>query len=244
MGSQGARRRFITSGNLLGWECALEMTMRSRSVFCTIEESLEFTTLGLKNGRKLMATPNQSLETLSEEEWRVVPNTNGLILVSSKGRVKSAKRVVRKRHSSGVIIEQTYEEKMHRCPIAGGYRCTHFGVNGKKRSAMVHALVLEAFIGPRPDGMEACHYDGDSLNNDISNLRWDTHFNNNQDRKRVGRYASGDSHPMARLSKDVVLKIINGEISAKEAGVSKSHFWRIKSGQSWRELSTIGRARA
>jgi hypothetical protein len=46
----------------------------------------------------------------------------------------------------------------------------------------VHRLVLEAFVGPCPDGMECCHEDGDSTNNRVDNLRWDTHEANVRER--------------------------------------------------------------
>lgn len=46
---------------------------------------------------------------------------------------------------------------------------------GPKRYPKVHSLVLEAFVCPRPEGMECCHGDGNPTNNVISNLRWDRH---------------------------------------------------------------------
>lgn len=45
----------------------------------------------------------------------------------------------------------------------------------------VHRLVLIAFVGPPPDGMEVCHNDGDPTNNVLSNLRWDTRTGNMRD---------------------------------------------------------------
>lgn len=47
----------------------------------------------------------------------------------------------------------------------------------------VHLYVLETFVGPRPEGMQACHGDGDPANNRLSNLRWDTCSNNNLDKR-------------------------------------------------------------
>lgn len=57
--------------------------------------------------------------------------------------------------------------------------CGGPGTRQKKRD--VAQLVLETFVGPRPEGMECCHEDGDSLNNELPNLRWDTHYANMQD---------------------------------------------------------------
>lgn len=52
----------------------------------------------------------------------------------------------------------------------------------------VHTLVLVAFKGARPSGMECCHNDGDSTNNRIGNLRWDTHKENIRDAVRHGTH--------------------------------------------------------
>src|SRR5215469_11602400 len=38
------------------------------------------------------------------------------------------------------------------------------------RDRFVHILVLEAFVGPCPSGMECCHGDGNPKNNNLSNL--------------------------------------------------------------------------
>lgn len=52
----------------------------------------------------------------------------------------------------------------------------------------VHRLVLEAFVGPCPEGMEALH--GNAIRNDnrLCNLRWDTKSENSQDRVRHGHH--------------------------------------------------------
>lgn len=48
----------------------------------------------------------------------------------------------------------------------------------------VHQLVLHHFKGERPEGYQACHCDGNRLNNKLTNLRWDTHAANMEDAKR------------------------------------------------------------
>lgn len=71
----------------------------------------------------------------------------------------------------------------------------------------VHRLVLEAFIGPCPPGMEACHNDGNPRNNALSNLRWDTSENNSADKIRHGRANRGERHGLSYLKANVVKKI-------------------------------------
>ena len=48
----------------------------------------------------------------------------------------------------------------------------------------IHRLVLEAFVGPCPNGAEGCHWDDNPLNNNLENLRWDTRSANRQDAVR------------------------------------------------------------
>lgn len=51
----------------------------------------------------------------------------------------------------------------------------------------IHRLVLEAYVGPCPKGMEACHKNGNPFDNRLSNLRWDTRSENQRDTVRHGR---------------------------------------------------------
>ena len=54
-------------------------------------------------------------------------------------------------------------------------------------AAKVHHLVLEAFVGPRPDGAVGCHGKKGVLVNEIGNLRWDSVSENNRDITRHGK---------------------------------------------------------
>jgi hypothetical protein len=66
-----------------------------------------------------------------------------------------------------------------------GYCLVNIDVDGRNRTRFLHQLVLETFVGPKPPGMEGCHYpDGDKSNNRLSNLRWDTHAENARDEYR------------------------------------------------------------
>jgi hypothetical protein len=63
-------------------------------------------------------------------------------------------------------------------------------VTVKSRHRRVHQLVLETFIGPRPPGLECCHWDGVKINNRLMNLRWDTHAANAADSRRLRHEAT------------------------------------------------------
>lgn len=86
-------------------------------------------------------------------------------------------------------------------PIKSGHIDVSLHMGRKRFRRYIHTLVLEAFIGPRPDNMEACHWDGDPANNRLDNLRWDTHANNVADTVRHGRTTRKErcvnDHPLA-----------------------------------------------
>jgi hypothetical protein len=82
-----------------------------------------------------------------------------------------------------------------------------FRKGGKLHPKSIHRLVLETFRGPCPEGLEACHNDGNPLNNNLNNLRWDTHSSNMADRDKHGRTLIGVRNPSARLTEGSVREI-------------------------------------
>lgn len=115
-----------------------------------------------------------------EETWRPVVGYVGLYEVSNRGRVRSVPR----RDVRG------YQRRMrvHRPSRMDAYG--HVGVklrkDGKVSSRYVHQLVLEAFVGARPKGTIACHWNDVSDDNRVENLRWATPRDNRNDMIRNG----------------------------------------------------------
>lgn len=117
------------------------------------------------------------------ERWLPVVGWEGLYEVSDQGRVRSLPREVNNRwgttcRRSGRLL----------APVArkDGYLHVTLYDSGKQRHRPIHVLVLEAFVGPRPDGHVACHWDGDRRNASLGNLRWDTPAANSADMIRHG----------------------------------------------------------
>jgi hypothetical protein len=95
----------------------------------------------------------------------------------------------------------------------GGYQSVVLRVSGRVIRRRVHRLVLEAFVGPRPPGLECCHYpDHTSSNNRLRNLRWDTHRENMQDSVADGRVVSnwpkGQRHHCAKLNPTLAAELL------------------------------------
>lgn len=62
------------------------------------------------------------------------------------------------------------------------------GKHGKHRSFYVHVLVAEAFLGPRPEGQQVRHWDGNPQNNRLDNLLYGTPSENILDTVRYGNH--------------------------------------------------------
>jgi hypothetical protein len=59
---------------------------------------------------------------------------------------------------------------------------------GNRSHRYVHDLMLEAFVGPRPEGEECLHADDIGSHNVIGNLRWGTRTENLLDCVRNGNH--------------------------------------------------------
>jgi len=177
---------------------------------------------------------------MSSEIWKRIPGYGDHYEASNLGQIRSLDRIVEK-ICSGInvgLCKQNYKGKVLKQQIhKHGHKTVHVGVDGKKFSLSVHRLVLAAFVGECPDGMEACHNNGISSDNRPENLRWDSHFENNQDRKKHGMYAVGEGHAMARLTDDLVREIrlsgLNGPQVAAKYGIGTSTAHRVITRESW-----------
>lgn len=118
------------------------------------------------------------------ERWLPVPGMEGAYEVSDMGRVRSLDRLVVNGPRGAT---RPLRGRVLRIHLAKGYPSVSLGAS---RKACVHTLVLLAFVGPRPDGMECCHWNGDPTDNRLQNLRWDTSSNNKKDGPTPLRYAA------------------------------------------------------
>ena len=119
------------------------------------------------------------------ERWLPVVGYEGLYEVSDHGRVRSLDRLVvtkagyTRRHKGKVMHPQRGRD---------GYMIVRISRDGTTHNVRVHRLVLEAFVGPCPDNLVACHDNGDPADNRPNNLRWDTQASNMRDKVKHGRH--------------------------------------------------------
>jgi hypothetical protein len=128
-------------------------------------------------------------------------------------------------------------------PGTGGY-CRVALCAGGMKNLYVHRLVLQVFVGPCPEGMEACHNDGNRANNRLANLRWDTHQSNVDDMRAHGTHRQGAKMHLAKLTDEIVLAIraeyaaggVTHRQLARKFGVAKTAIHNVLNRQTWRHV--------
>ena len=177
-------------------------------------------------------------ESTTPEEWRPVPGYEGHYSVSNLGRVRSeARKVWHQPVGRKGYWRQVNERILSQGIDPQGRRNVILAMRGKKPSVRVHNIVLTAFIGPRPEGMVCCHYDGDAGNNRLENLRWDTRKSNTCDSRRHGTLARGERTGTSKLTEDQVRAIradgASYAVIAEYYGVSAALIGLIKRRERW-----------
>lgn len=189
--------------------------------------------------------------TTPEVEYRDIEGFPGY-RVGSDGTVWTC----RKRASDGRRIwwEMSDEWVLMKPQPRGGYPRAALRRDGKAYEKMVSHLVLEAFVGPRPEGMFACHDpDPNPSNNRTDNLRWDTQKENVADyerwRKKNGvakprnHRVGEDSHFAKRTADDIreIRRLIDEKVPYKVIcsmfGIPRENYLcKIKKRQIWADV--------
>lgn len=140
-------------------------------------------------------------------EYRPIPGFSSY-LVGSDGTTWTSRKS-RSGQRTIVVGGVTWTERQNMKTHDGYFRTQMRDDHGKNKTIGVSAAVLLAFVGPRPEGMQCCHNDGNKENNCLENLRWDTHEGNLLDRVRHNMVLCGDRHGSITVSDDMVQTIRN-----------------------------------
>src|SRR5690606_31514500 len=107
-----------------------------------------------------------------DERWLPISGFEGSSEVSDHGRVRSLDRAQVIDGRWGPMTRNIKGRVL--APSAGrsGHLVVHRWLHNEKHVRKVHHLGLEAFVGPRGQGGECLHKDGDPANNQLANLVW------------------------------------------------------------------------
>lgn len=160
--------------------------------------------------------------------------------VTKDGRVWSKKHVDRLGRPCGGCWLKPYFHKY-------GYPMVRlYGIN--RRRIAIHTLVLETYVGPRPNDMGCRHLNGDPIDNRLENLCWGTQSENIRDavkhKTHPGFQRRGRNNPNTKLTEDQVRLIFNayhdGAYFQKELAemfnVSPACIQKIANKQMWSHL--------
>lgn len=100
--------------------------------------------------------------TTQDEEWRAIADWPAYE-ISNLGRIRRK-----------TPYRSTYAGRILRPYLSKGYYAIRVSTNGKYKARVIHALVAEAFIGPRPEGAIINHKDTNKTNNCADNLEYTT----------------------------------------------------------------------
>lgn len=109
----------------------------------------------------------------------------------------------------------------------------------------IHPLVLIAFVGPRPEGYQACHRNSIKTDNTLDNLYWGTPAENEADKIENGTSNQGERHGMSKLTESQVQEILDAIPTWKRGmaaefgrkfGVNRSLISDIKNRKKWKHL--------
>lgn len=128
-----------------------------------------------------------------QEIWKSIFNCDGYE-VSNLGNVRSWNKPgnhKNKKLAEPVLLSFWY---------SNGYAMVTLSIDKKKKNLSIHSLVAQAFIGQRPDKSIIRHLDDNKRNNSVDNLKYGTYSENGKDAVRNKKLASGENHPLSKLS--------------------------------------------
>ena len=178
-------------------------------------------------------------EQRSDEQWPPMghPDLAGRYEVSNYGRVRSLTLQYGGKRRRPLVLKFTR--------LSSGHAKYGITCNGKGYAFLAARLVLLTFVGAPPDpSFEASHKDGNSANDFVENLLWESHADNERRKVRHGTVIRGEGVAWSKLRESEVIELrkrfANGEsIEAfvKETGLARATIFNAVKGKTWKHLS-------
>jgi len=162
------------------------------------------------------------------EQWKAIPVYEGIYEISDLGNARSLRKYC-------VHYMRPYKSR-------GGYFMVCLRKNQSQTNNYIHLLVLLAFIGPRLDGMQTRHLNGNRADNRLCNLKYGTCSENREDMVKHGTIPHGEKSYNAKLKEIDVMFIrdnifnYSDEYLGKIYGVTSGAIRSARTHQSWKSI--------
>lgn len=171
---------------------------------------------------------------MSAEEWR--PCFGGFYAVSNLGRVRREVAAVNTR--PGRIMK----------PHVGkvGYLVVGLKDGTQRKTAYIHRLVADAFLGPCPEGMQVNHINGDKTDARLENIEYVTPSENIKHSYDTGlkRSCFGEASGRAKVTsadvvviRDLAATGLTPRQIGQRFGIGKRTTWAIIARRTWRHVA-------
>lgn len=178
-------------------------------------------------------------DVLTGEEWRPIPGSDGLYSASNLGRIRSEPtKVATSGRQRGRVLALCLDPK--------GYPQFRLCLFGSHKTIKVHRCIAQTFLGPRPDGLQINHINGNKTDNRVENLEYVTASSNVIHAHRTGLCdgrAMGERSPKAKLTAEQVTAIrsLDGRLSldqlSERFGVTKTNICYILNRKTWKHVA-------
>jgi hypothetical protein len=201
--------------------------------------------------RDVEITPDTKIVGADGNDWAWAYVVFGLVEGYPDYRVGTDGSAWSQRPNYPCLSPKPWKRLKFRLVSKGKYRDVTVCNDSGQAGVMIHRVVLGAFLGDCPTGMEGCHNNGNSHDNRISNLRWDTRVRNHADKKKHGTHSvsrlprnQGSRHGLSKLTESDVaemrrIKAEHGTSARQIAfkfGVSPSLAQLILNGKRWKHV--------
>lgn len=164
---------------------------------------------------------------MKNEVWKPVVGYEGLYEVSDTGKVKSVTRIVNRGNGILPISEKILTPSKNKVTVR--HPSLRYSVelwkDGKRKRVPIARIVCAAFVSKPNNKCHVNHIDGDSTNDDASNLEWVTAQENNQHARRHGLISSRNQRKRVRGTNNKTGEVLVFEsltAAAKYFGVTKA----------------------
>jgi hypothetical protein len=182
---------------------------------------------------------NRAGNPADAEQWLPIEGSGGMYSVSDLGRVRSepveGSHVGRQR--GRILVAYTGTK---------GYLQFRVCAPDMYKTIKVHTVVALAFIGPRPDGMQINHKNGDKKDNRPDNLEYISCVENIRHAHALGLCANrarGERNKSAKLTADDIRTIRSYPpgtplaVIARDFGISKSSTHQVIRRKTWKHVA-------